>query len=173
MNGSVRLSEQEKAEMLEDARSAERRAAFRAAREATEAGTLDDYNNGLIPGVVYGKTQPSFNVRLNRREVENRLRDALHHGPVVVCDVVLGEVCTALKDGSEVLEELATLLKAYPQIAKVEIDVPVREPGGTRQTNLDLASGRADEFKETALLPDFLSDIFCGLLGYTGPAASA
>jgi hypothetical protein len=43
MNGSVRLSEQEKAEMLEDARSAERRAAFRAAREATEAGTLDDY----------------------------------------------------------------------------------------------------------------------------------
>jgi hypothetical protein len=43
MSGSVRLSEQEKAEMLEDACSAERRAAFRAAREATEAGTLDDY----------------------------------------------------------------------------------------------------------------------------------
>jgi hypothetical protein len=36
-----------------------------------------------------------------------------------------------------------------------------------------IASGRADDFKETALLPDFLSDIFCGLLGYTGPAASA
>jgi hypothetical protein len=34
-----------------------------------------------------------------------------------------------------------------------------------------IASGRADEFKETALLPDFLTDIFCGLLGYTGPAA--
>jgi len=32
------------------------------------------------------------------------------------------------------------------------------------------ASGRADEFKETALLPDFLTDIFCGLLGYVGPA---
>jgi hypothetical protein len=28
-------------------------------------------------------------------------------------------------------------------------------------------------FKETALLPDFLTDIFCGLLGYTGPAAEA
>ena len=36
-----------------------------------------------------------------------------------------------------------------------------------------IASGRADDFKETALLPDFLTDIFCGLLGYTGPAATA
>ena len=36
-----------------------------------------------------------------------------------------------------------------------------------------IASGRADEFKETALLPDFLTDIFCGLLGYTGPAEAA
>jgi len=35
-----------------------------------------------------------------------------------------------------------------------------------------VGSGRADDFKETALLPDFLSDIFCGLLGYTGPAES-
>jgi hypothetical protein len=29
------------------------------------------------------------------------------------------------------------------------------------------------KFKETALLPDFFTDIFCGLLGYTGPAASS
>lgn len=29
-----------------------------------------------------------------------------------------------------------------------------------------LASGRADAFKEQELLPDFLTDIFCGLLGY-------
>src|ERR1035441_6717285 len=36
-----------------------------------------------------------------------------------------------------------------------------------------IASGRADDFKETALLPDFLTDIFCGLLGYTGPAESS
>jgi hypothetical protein len=36
-----------------------------------------------------------------------------------------------------------------------------------------ISSGRADEFKETALLPDFLTDIFCGLLGYTGPAEAA
>ncbi|MGO8929945.1 MAG: hypothetical protein ACLQU3_24010 [Limisphaerales bacterium] len=36
-----------------------------------------------------------------------------------------------------------------------------------------ITSGRADQFKETALLPDFLTDIFCGLLGYTGPAEAA
>jgi hypothetical protein len=36
-----------------------------------------------------------------------------------------------------------------------------------------IASGRADEFKESELLPDFLTDIFCGLLGYTGPAEAA
>jgi hypothetical protein len=36
-----------------------------------------------------------------------------------------------------------------------------------------IASGRADDFKETALLPDFLTDIFCGLLGYTGPVGPA
>src|SRR5437667_1907843 len=35
-----------------------------------------------------------------------------------------------------------------------------------------IGSGRADDFKETALLPDFLTDIFCGLLGYTGPAGA-
>jgi SAM-dependent methyltransferase len=36
-----------------------------------------------------------------------------------------------------------------------------------------IASGRADEHKETELLPDFLTDIFCGLLGYTSPAGEA
>ncbi|WP_397383697.1 Eco57I restriction-modification methylase domain-containing protein, partial [Prosthecobacter sp.] len=33
-----------------------------------------------------------------------------------------------------------------------------------------IASGKADTFKETALLPEFLSDIFGQLLGYTSPA---
>ena len=33
-----------------------------------------------------------------------------------------------------------------------------------------ISSGKADTFKETALLPDFITDIFCGLLGYVGPA---
>lgn len=34
------------------------------------------------------------------------VRDALHLGPVVVCDVVLAEVCTAFKRGSDVLPYL-------------------------------------------------------------------
>ncbi len=33
-----------------------------------------------------------------------------------------------------------------------------------------IASGRADDFKETDLFPDFLTDVFCNLLGYTRPA---
>jgi hypothetical protein len=33
-----------------------------------------------------------------------------------------------------------------------------------------IASGKADTFKETELLPEFLTDIFGQLLGYTGPA---
>ena len=33
-----------------------------------------------------------------------------------------------------------------------------------------ITSGRADTFKETALLPEFITDIFCNLLGYSGPA---
>jgi hypothetical protein len=36
-----------------------------------------------------------------------------------------------------------------------------------------ITSGRADAFKETTRLPDFLTDIFCGLLGYTGPVGPA
>ncbi len=35
-----------------------------------------------------------------------------------------------------------------------------------------ISSGQADKLKETDLLPDFLTDIFCTLLGYTRPAGS-
>ena len=49
---------------------------------------------------------------------------------------------------------------------------------GARQPKLQhwadfIDSGRAVAFKETVLLPDFLNDIFCGLLGYTDPAELA
>ena len=36
-----------------------------------------------------------------------------------------------------------------------------------------ISSGRADEQKESTLLPDFVRDIRCGLLGYIGPAKAA
>ena len=38
--------------------------------------------------------------------VADALRDALRAGPVVVCDVVLAEICAALKDGSQVLQDI-------------------------------------------------------------------
>ncbi len=34
-----------------------------------------------------------------------------------------------------------------------------------------IISGKADTFKETALLPEFLTDVFGLVLGYTGPAS--
>jgi len=43
-------------------------------RKRSGSGALNSLRReGLIPGVVYGKTESSFNVRLNRREVENVL----------------------------------------------------------------------------------------------------
>jgi hypothetical protein len=36
-----------------------------------------------------------------------------------------------------------------------------------------IGSGRIDAFKGGEVLPDFLSDIFCGVLGYSGPADAA
>jgi hypothetical protein len=67
----------------------------------------------------------------------------------------------------------------HPEVIRQQVRAfNLREPVGDWQPKLQhwaglIASGRADDFKETALLPDFLADIFCGLLGYAGPAASA
>lgn len=33
-----------------------------------------------------------------------------------------------------------------------------------------ISTGRADKFKEQELLPDFLADVFCSVLGYVRPA---
>ncbi|GAA0762060.1 type II toxin-antitoxin system VapC family toxin [Ideonella azotifigens] len=41
------------------------------------------------------------------------LRQSLSIGPVVVCDVVLTEICTALKNGSEALEVLEDMGVGY------------------------------------------------------------
>jgi hypothetical protein len=55
MSGSVILSEDEKREMLIDARNPERRVAFAAARKLSQEGSLDDYidflseNMALVP----------------------------------------------------------------------------------------------------------------------------
>ncbi|HWW02672.1 MAG TPA: hypothetical protein VNZ64_23435 [Candidatus Acidoferrum sp.] len=67
----------------------------------------------------------------------------------------------------------------YPEVIRQQVrsfDLPDSvadwEPKLQHWASL-IASGSADDFKETALLPDFLRDIVSGLLGYTGPAGSA
>jgi predicted nucleic acid-binding protein len=41
------------------------------------------------------------------------VRQALHVGPVVLCEVALAELCTSLKGGSEVLQHLEEVGIAY------------------------------------------------------------
>jgi len=67
----------------------------------------------------------------------------------------------------------------HPEVLRQQVrafnppdDVRNCQPKLQRWADL-IASGRADNLKETALLPDFLTDIFCGVLGYTGPAGAA
>lgn len=62
----------------------------------------------------------------------------------------------------EVLRQQVRAFKAPERIAAYQ---PRLQPWASL-----IASGRADELKETELLPDFITDIFCASLGYTGPA---
>jgi predicted nucleic acid-binding protein len=70
------------------------------------------------------------------------LRDALHAGPVVICDVVLAEVCTALKHGSDVLQFLEDAGLVYMAIeAKAalragEMQRRYRQRGGRRERTI-------------------------------------
>ena len=70
------------------------------------------------------------------------LRDALHAGPVVLCDVVLAEVCTALKHGSNVLQYLEDAGLVYlPIEAKAalragEMQRRYRQRGGQRERTI-------------------------------------
>ena len=70
------------------------------------------------------------------------LRNALHAGPVVLCDVVLAEVCTALKNGSDVLQFLEDAGLVYQPIeAKAalragEMQRRYRQRGGRRERTI-------------------------------------
>lgn len=67
------------------------------------------------------------------------LRRCLSSGPVVVCDVVLAELCSALKDGSEalgVLEEMSIRfhpLEAKSALRAGEMQRRHRQRGGARR----------------------------------------
>jgi predicted nucleic acid-binding protein len=79
--------------------------------------------------------------------VELCLRQCLGSGPVVVCDVVLAELCSALKDGSEalaVLEEMS--IRFLPVEAKSALRAGEMQRRYRQRTGGD---GRA--------VPDFLT----------------
>jgi predicted nucleic acid-binding protein len=70
---------------------------------------------------------------------EAALRQALSVGPVAVCDVVLAEVTTALRDGAEVLAALEEMgvqvvpLEAKSAIRAGEMQRRYRQRGGRRE----------------------------------------
>jgi predicted nucleic acid-binding protein len=101
------------------------------------------------------------------------VRDALHQGPVVLCDVVLAEVCTALKHGSEVLQDFEEVGLAYlPTEAKAalragEMQRRYRQRGGRHgRTIPDFLVGAHALLQCSALITrdaEFFRDYFKGL----------
>ena len=62
MNGSTRLSDQEKREMREDAHDVERAKVFRAARVNSQRGSLDAYINFLSENMeLFGSVPTRLN----------------------------------------------------------------------------------------------------------------
>ena len=61
------------------------------------------------------------------------------------------------------------VLRPYLMAFQLPAHVPGFRPTLAHWAELIL-SGRADSFKEQEILPDFLTDFFCTLLGYTRPA---
>ena len=67
MNGSARLSEEEKQEMLQDAKDLDRRDSFLAARLKSQEGTIDDYIEFLSQNMGWIEFIPSRKVTTNFR----------------------------------------------------------------------------------------------------------
>jgi hypothetical protein len=59
MNGSIRLSDDEKQEMMEDARNKKRGKVFNAARYLSQQGSLDDYIDFLSENMDIVRFEPS------------------------------------------------------------------------------------------------------------------
>jgi len=47
---------------------------------------------------------------------ETALREALAHGPVLVCDVVIAEVCSSLRDGDQAMQVLEDMGIGYSEV---------------------------------------------------------
>lgn len=101
------------------------------------------------------------------------LRQALHIGPVVLCEVALAELCTALKGGSQVLEVLEDIGIGYSAMEPKsalragEMQRRYRQRGGLRsRTVADFLIGAHAMMQCDALLTrdaGFYRDYFKGL----------
>jgi predicted nucleic acid-binding protein len=101
------------------------------------------------------------------------LRQALHVGPVVLCEVALAELCTSLKGGSQVMETLDEIGIGYsamePKAAlrAGEMQRRYRQRGGNRsRTVADFLIGAHAMMQCDALITrddGFYRDYFKGL----------
>ena len=65
MNGSMKLTDEEKLEMIEDAGNISRSRAFQAARITTQEGSLDDYIDFLSQNMHWVKVVPTKRITTN------------------------------------------------------------------------------------------------------------
>jgi len=65
MSGSVVLSEEEKGEMLQDARDTERGKGFFAARSKSQEGSIDEYIDFLSENIEWIEFVPSKRITIN------------------------------------------------------------------------------------------------------------
>lgn len=101
------------------------------------------------------------------------IRAALHAGPVVLCDVALAELCTALVGGAQVLEQLEQVGIAYSAMEPKsvlragEMQRRYRQRGETRKRSVaDFLIGSHAMMQCSALVTrdaGFYRDYFKGL----------
>lgn len=101
------------------------------------------------------------------------LRAALHQGPVVLCEVALAELCTALRGGSEVLQHLENVgigysaMEAKSALRAGEMQRRYRQRAGARsRTVADFLIGAHAMMQCNALVTrdaGFYRDYFKGL----------
>ena len=104
---------------------------------------------------------------------EGALREALAHGPVLVCDVVVAEVCSSLRDGDQAMQVLEDMGIAFREVERKsairagEMQRRYRARGAARiRTATDFIVGAHALLQCNALITrdaEFFRDYFKGL----------